>query len=276
MKGMAALIPVLLVMCAPDVCAEGVKEPISALPDRGLCAHRGDMDKCPENTLAAFRQAISVGSPMVEFDVWMTRDKRLVVVHDAAVDRTTNGKGKVSDLTLAQIRRLNAGLWKSPQFAGERVPTLDEVLKLMPGNIWLNVHLKGGDELGRAVAETIKKTGRLHQAFLACDVDAAEGARKAVPAVMICRMGPRSDSQSYVEAAVSQKARFVQLAGAIDDELAKSVRYAKKHGLKVNYFGVKTTEDVEALFAMGVDFPLVNNVSELIPRFPTRVSCTQR
>ena len=67
-----------------------------------------------------------------------------------------------------------------------RIPTLEEALAVMPSNIWLNVHIKGGRELGEAVARVIKKEKRLRQAFLACEEKAAEGARQAVPQIMIC------------------------------------------------------------------------------------------
>ncbi|MBN1218067.1 MAG: glycerophosphodiester phosphodiesterase [Anaerolineae bacterium] len=86
-----------------------------------LIAHRGGSDLAPENTLAAFRQAIDLGVDWLEMDVQMTRDEALVVIHDETVDRTTNGTGRVADLTLAELRLLDAG-------NGEQVPTFEEVL----------------------------------------------------------------------------------------------------------------------------------------------------
>lgn len=88
-----------------------------------LIAHRGGPKEAPENTLAAFRKAIARGVGWLEFDVQMTRDGMLVVIHDETVDRTTNGTGAVADLTFAQIRALDAG-------NGEKVPTFQEVLEL--------------------------------------------------------------------------------------------------------------------------------------------------
>ncbi len=89
----------------------------------GVAAHRGGPKYAPENTLAAFRTAISQGAEAFEFDVQMSRDGALVVIHDETVDRTTNGTGAVRDLTLAQLRSLDAG-------DGEIIPTFDEVLQL--------------------------------------------------------------------------------------------------------------------------------------------------
>lgn len=88
-----------------------------------LIAHRGGPAYAPENTLAAFRRGISAGADWLEMDVQMTKDGALVVIHDETVDRTTNGHGRVDQLTLAQIRALDAG-------QGEQVPTFDEVIAL--------------------------------------------------------------------------------------------------------------------------------------------------
>ncbi len=85
----------------------------------------------PENTLAGFRHAMSVGAPWVEFDTQLSADKRCIVFHDDKLDRTTNGSGSVEDTDFAAIRRLDAGAWFDPAFAGERVPSLKEALALV-------------------------------------------------------------------------------------------------------------------------------------------------
>jgi glycerophosphoryl diester phosphodiesterase len=104
-------------------------------------AHRGASATAPENTLAAFRQAVEHGVDLIETDVHRSGDGALVLVHDTTLARTTNaaevfpGRGpwRVSDLTLAEIKRLDAGSWMSPAFAGEQVPTLEEVIRLVRG-----------------------------------------------------------------------------------------------------------------------------------------------
>lgn len=95
-----------------------------------VIAHRGASADAPENTLAAFALASTLGADWFELDCTLTRDGAVIVIHDDTVDRVTNGKGKVADLTLAELRRLDAGSWKDPAFAGERLPTLDEALAL--------------------------------------------------------------------------------------------------------------------------------------------------
>ncbi|GBG96870.1 glycerophosphodiester phosphodiesterase [Lactococcus termiticola] len=96
-----------------------------------IFAHRGSKCNRPENTLAAFREAIRVKAEGVELDVHLTADDELVVIHDEKIDRTTNGKGLVRKLTLAQLKRFEAGSWFSPEYSDERVPSLREVLDLL-------------------------------------------------------------------------------------------------------------------------------------------------
>src|SRR5207253_2831738 len=93
-----------------------------------VIGHRGAMGHCPENTFASFERALELGADWVELDVHLTRDGALAVIHDEKVDRTTDGHGFVRDYTLADLKKLDAGSWFGPEFAAQRIPTLDEVL----------------------------------------------------------------------------------------------------------------------------------------------------
>lgn len=230
------------------------------LPEKGLCAHRGAMQTHPENTIPAFKAAIRVGAHMIEFDVWLTKDDEMVILHDSSVDRTTSGKGKVSGFTLAEIKKLDAGSWKSPEFAGEKIPTLEEVLDMMPYNVWLNIHLKGAGELPARVARMVAEKERLHQAFLACSAEAADNARKAVPEILICNMERQGSAQAYVAQTILVKTAFIQLTKSDYPEFPEDVRLLKENGIKVNYFGTDSPEMIKMLFGSGVDFPLVNDI----------------
>jgi len=95
-----------------------------------LLSHRGLVRHAPENTLPAFASAIELGLS-IELDVYQTRDEQLVVIHDTTVDRTTNGQGEITQMTFAEIRKLDAGGWFHPRFAGVKVPTLKEVFQLV-------------------------------------------------------------------------------------------------------------------------------------------------
>lgn len=94
-----------------------------------VVAHRGASGHAPENTLAAYRRAVELSAKFIETDLQLSRDSRFVAIHDDTLERTTNGRGPVHKLTLAELRELDAGSWFGPQFAGERIPTLDEILR---------------------------------------------------------------------------------------------------------------------------------------------------
>jgi len=108
-----------------------------------IIAHRGASSYAPENTMAAFDLALQMGTSHLEFDVHLTHDDHLVVIHDDMVDRTTNGTGPVADQTLAALQRLDAGAWFGEAFAGARIPTLADVLTRYQGRAHLHIELKG-------------------------------------------------------------------------------------------------------------------------------------
>ena len=93
-----------------------------------VCAHRGHSIATPESTIPAFQAAVDVGATVLEIDVVLTRDEEIVLMHDEILDRTTSGKGRVADYGLGALRKLDAGAWFDPKFAGTRVPTLAETL----------------------------------------------------------------------------------------------------------------------------------------------------
>jgi len=107
-----------------------------------ILGHRGASGAAPENTESAFKKAFQIGADGVELDVHLTKDKELVVIHDERVDRTTDGTGYVKDLTLREIKKLDAGSYFSSQFAGERILTLEEALELVRSFKLINIEIK--------------------------------------------------------------------------------------------------------------------------------------
>lgn len=111
-----------------------------------LVGHRGAMGHAPENTMASFRKAREMGSEFVECDVHISKDGKCIVIHDESVERTTDGQGLIRDLTLSQIRKLDAGSWAAKEFKGERVPTLQDLL------LWAKLHTsRRGFQMGIAI-----------------------------------------------------------------------------------------------------------------------------
>ena len=125
-----ALIVGLILIVVAGVPLWMLSRPEAARARVQVLAHRGASAYAPENTMSAFKLAIEQRADWLEMDVQQTRDGQLVVFHDLRMDRTTNGSGALRDLTLEQVRQLDAGSWFGPRFAGERVPTFDEVVAL--------------------------------------------------------------------------------------------------------------------------------------------------
>lgn len=130
-----------------------------------IVAHRGYHQKYPENTLAAFQAAVEAGVSMTELDVNFSRDRKVVVIHDATLERTTDGHGAVSDNTMAELKKLDAGSWFDPRFADQRLPELSEVLDLVIGRAMVNIEIKAHayehnhppDAIEKQVVELVKQ-----------------------------------------------------------------------------------------------------------------------
>lgn len=138
-----------------------------------IIAHRGLSGLAPENTLPAFARALELGVDMVELDVLLSADGEVVVLHDAELDRTTDGHGLVSASTLAELETLDAGSWFSPTFAGTPIPTLSAVFELLGGRLPLNVEIKteavGRDAEGgvvERVLQLVREHGLTEQVLL--------------------------------------------------------------------------------------------------------------
>ncbi len=155
-----------------------------------VIAHRGASGFYPENTFAAFQAAVECGADFIELDVQMTKDGRLAVIHDADVDRTTNGTGKVADHTLAQLKALDAGSWKGQAFTGERIPSLEEVLMHFKDKIHLLIEVKHSTDhetTAKALQGILEeyediKTNIIIQSF---DTDFLESFNKRMPHIPI-------------------------------------------------------------------------------------------
>jgi len=117
--------------------------------------HRGAAGHAPENTLVSVRKALEIGVDGIEFDVHRSKDGAIVVMHDPTVDRTSNGSGPIAEMTLAELRELDLGTWKGPQFAGERIATLEEFVAAVPAPLKLFLEMKAGNEVYPGIEEQV-------------------------------------------------------------------------------------------------------------------------
>ncbi len=151
-----------------------------------IVGHRGMSRAAPENTIEGFRMAYEAGVDGIELDVRLTKDRKVVVIHDASVNRTTNGQGRVSSMTLAEIQRLDAGSWFDPKFKNAKVTTLDEVFESLPHDFLIDVEVKifglPVTPLVTATIDVIRRHNRLETAMLSSfSARALDAARRLEP-----------------------------------------------------------------------------------------------
>jgi glycerophosphoryl diester phosphodiesterase len=135
-SGIGKLVLVWVLCAVIFVCGKGEFE------DFVIIAHRGASAAAPENTLIAYKKAIEMGADYAELDVRQTKDGAMVLMHDKTVYRTTGVKGFVWDMTLEELKKLEAGSWFGEEFRGEPIPTLKEVIRLVKGRMKLNIEVK--------------------------------------------------------------------------------------------------------------------------------------
>lgn len=133
-----------------------------------LIGHRGAASEAPENTLASIEKALTYGVDRVEVDVQMTKDGQIILMHDRTLNRTTSGKGAVKNLTLAEIKELDAGAWFGQTFVGEKVPTLEEVINLIDARCELLIEVKNHSGYSQGIEETVASIIRRQKAEKWC------------------------------------------------------------------------------------------------------------
>jgi len=148
-----------------------------------VIAHRAGKALAPENTLAAIRTAIQLGVDYVELDIRTTKDGQLVIMHDGSVNRTTSGIGNVRDLTLDEIRKLDAGGKYSPKFTGEEVPTFDEALELCHDKVYIYVDHK--EARTQQVYDAIRQYGMEKQVVVYNDPNDLKEWKRIAPSIPV-------------------------------------------------------------------------------------------
>jgi glycerophosphoryl diester phosphodiesterase len=222
-----------------------------------VIGHRGAAACAPENTLAGFRHARALGCGWIEFDVRLTADGELIVLHDERLERTTDGSGKAGALPLATIRRHDAGIWFGPAFAGEIVPTLAEAVRVL-GELGLgaNVELKAARgreaETGAAAADLLRRSWPPHlpapliSSFLPTALAAARDRAREIARGLLVRAVPRHwRLRAGSLACVSVHAEHGRLRPGIVAEMRES-------GYSVLAYTVNDPARARELFAWGV------------------------
>lgn len=219
---------------------------------RGACAH------APENTLASFKLAVEHGADYVELDAKLSADGEVMVIHDQTVDRTTEGTGRVNQLTFEQLKRLDAGSRFDKQYAGEKIPTLDEVFKAVGKDVKINVELTNyaskNDALVEKTVEVVmanKMEQRvLFSSFAPVNLKRVHALLPQAPVAILCLPG--------IAGLFSRSSLMIELSPDIvhpylTDINAKYIAKEHKRGRKLNVWTVNEDKNLRRLFSLGVD-----------------------
>jgi glycerophosphoryl diester phosphodiesterase len=228
-------------------------------------AHRGFSSKYPENTMSAFTEALYAGADVIEMDVALTKDKKIAVIHDDTLDRTTNGKGKVSDYTLAEIQKLDAGAKFAERFKGEKIPTLNEVFDKLGKKILMNVEIKDphnpDSTIEKQVVDLIHKDKledfTLVQSF---NHNSLNKVKKYDPSIKtaVLHWGPLKDVDPVAETKDVDGISFNPDAQYVTPEIVDKVH---KAGIMIMPYFVDNVkkENIQKMLDMGVDSVISNN-----------------
>jgi glycerophosphoryl diester phosphodiesterase len=236
-----------------------------------IIGHRGYHAKYPENTLASFEAAIQAGADMIELDVMLSRDRKVVVIHDETLERTTNGKGSVADLTLAELKLADAGSWFDPQFAGQQIPELSEVLDLVEGRVYVNIEIKSNayeshhppDAVEKQVVDLLRQKNRLGTGMISSfDVNILEQVAFMQEAPVTAYISQKAASKNTVDMCT----RLKVFSWHPDQRVVTRNQVKQMHaaGIRVFPYKVDSFEDFAKMRAMQVDGVITNDPASAV------------
>jgi glycerophosphoryl diester phosphodiesterase len=237
---------------------------LAAEPRVEIIAHRGASWDAPENTVAALKLAWEQGADAVEFDVFLTKDGHIVAMHDRDTERTAGVKLLVADSTLDELRKLDVGKWKDPKYAGEKIPTLAEMLATVPAGKQAFVEVKCGPEivpeLDRVLRESKLKPEQTPVISFNADVIAAvKKARPDLPAYWIVGLrenkktkAPPPTAEQLIAKAKEIRADGLDLQAApvLDKAYADKVKAA---GLRLYVWTVNDADEARRMVEIGAE-----------------------
>ncbi len=220
--------------------------------------HRGAREAAPENTISSFQTAEAMGAHGIELDVMLSKDDRLIVIHDYDFDATTDGKGPVKEYTLAEIKKLDAGSWFDESFTGERIPILEEVIEALHPATLINIELKtespATDGLENMVVEVIQKYDLYNRVVVSSFNPIAllrvKIADKKIPVGLLYAPDlPRYLSEGWLIAILRPEALHPELKMVDEDYM----EWARKKGYRVNVWTVNEAADLKRMLDLEVD-----------------------
>lgn len=240
-----------------------------------IYAHRGSSNYAPENTLAAFELAARQGAPAIELDAMLSADDAVVVIHDATVERTTNGHGKVRELPLAALKKLDAGSSFDFAFRGEPIPTLDEVFETLGERVLINVELKNYatpfDLLPTRVAEVVRRHHREKEVlFSSFNPIALVRIRRLLSECPIGLLALPGSSGAWARSWIGRLLHYQALHPEVNDATPELIQAAHQRNHQVNVWTVDQEAQIKQLILRGVDGIITND-----PPLALRMLATQ-
>ena len=234
-------------------------------PAKRLCAHRGFSTVAPENSLPAFGSAVALGASEIEFDLWWTKDGEIVSIHDATLDRVSDGKGKVFDHTYEELMKYDFGSRKDKHFAGLKILRFEDILKKFSCHTLMNIHMKDcgkawDEDLARKVIRLIDDyDARRHVYFMTSNGELQDQLARLAPDIPRC-MGNGKwtlERPDIVDFAIKHKCQMVQLFKPHFNQ--DTIDRAHAAGLRVNVFWSDDPVEAKKFLEMGVDTILTND-----------------
>ena len=231
---------------------------LTTLPQPIIFAHRGASAHAPENTLAAFELALAQGADGIELDVKLSADGHVVVIHDPTTDRTTGARGQVKDLSLAELRGLNAGSFYSANFSAEKIPMLEEVFEAFGKKIFINVELTNyntpRDHLVESVCMLVKKFNvQKHVMFSSFYASNLSKARSYLPEVPCGLLAFNGLLGAWARSFGFAFGKYAALHPYLKDVTPQQVQRVHRLKGRVHVWTVNAEEDMRRLFGWGVD-----------------------
>ncbi len=269
----------LLAACSPPATSNALRAPSpAAAPTILISAHRGGAALAPENTLAAFRNGVALGADFLEMDVHLTKDGVPVVIHDATIDRTTDGAGRVADFTLAQLQSFNAAAKYAGATERQVIPTLAQVLELaQPTSVQLEIEIKATADnrrypgIEQKVIDAIAARGMLGRVrIMAFEFDTLQRVRAIDPQLKTTALFTydyfRSHDLDQPAAVIGDVASFADGIGVNKDLLTPQlVQQAHNRKMMVDVWTVDSEAEMLRFIAMGVD-SITSNRPDLVKR----------
>ena len=237
--------------------------PDLVMPYPRLCAHRGFSTVAPENSMAAFGAAVALGASEIEFDLWATADGVIVSAHDQTLERVSDGEGKITDKTYAELLEYDFGIKHGEEWRGLKIITFEEILKKFAARVVMNVHVKSlSDEFDDAAIAEIVRLVRKYDCekyvyFMIAHDGVIRKFKDYAPDIPICVGNLSSRPWDIVERAIELGAKKVQLFKPYFNK--EMIVKAHAHGIKCNVFYADDIEEAKKYLNMGVDTVLTND-----------------